>query len=121
MKWDTKSPMSMNIDRIISLLIAKEALPLSIVDSINFRQLITAINPRYQLVFVLSLSGTFFYRVRSRTVFSDNILPSLLAEAKAIIKKELKNAVLSLTLDGWTSKDCKKSLMAVTGKSCCFI
>lgn len=83
-------------------MLAKCALPLSLVNRESFPTLINALSPNFV--------------IKDRKYYSAVILPNLYDREFEKLRNEITNAQsVSLTTDIWSSKNNKQSLLAVTG------
>ncbi|CAI2347053.1 unnamed protein product [Caenorhabditis sp. 36 PRJEB53466] len=90
------------IDLLIIKMICSDLLPLRITEKTGFSELLKFLAP--------------YYKIRSRFYFSNTALPMLRRRLEDSIKEDLNSMTsLALTSDAWSSKDGKKSLLAVTG------
>ncbi|RVE41085.1 hypothetical protein evm_014266 [Chilo suppressalis] len=99
-KWCTSNPKSMEIDKLISEMIALQDLPFNFVEGIGFRRLMQFIVPNYHL--------------RGRHFFTENICGQLYETAKQI--KDLLTQIekISFTTDIWTEPSSNVSLLSLT-------
>lgn len=89
-KYSRTSQRHLNITTAIGMFIAKDLRPYSVVENEGFRNLLTVIDPRYE--------------VPSRTHFATSVLPKMYHTVKDKVVSDLKTATaISLTTDGWTS------------------
>ncbi|XP_060594605.1 E3 SUMO-protein ligase ZBED1-like [Ruditapes philippinarum] len=99
-KYASSSDRSKLITNKIARFLVKDLRPYSMVESPEFKDLISCLDPRYT--------------VPGRKVFSERIIPEMYESAKENVKLNLKNAEqVSLTTDGWTSC-ATESYMTVT-------
>jgi hypothetical protein len=99
-KYASNSDRPKLITNKIARLLVKDLRPYSMVESPEFKDLISCLDPRYT--------------VPGRKVFSDIIIPEMYNSAKEQVKLCLENAEqVSLTTDGWTSCTTE-SYMTVT-------
>ena len=89
-KYTTDSVKHKNITSKITLLLVKQMLPPSLVESQEWTDLLHELNPQYVCP--------------SRKHFSDNAIPSLYSQVKSVVMSDLKTAAgISCTTDGWSS------------------
>ncbi|KAI1698868.1 BED zinc finger domain-containing protein [Ditylenchus destructor] len=101
--WREKGPMTQKADRALAQLIAGANLPLSVVEHPAFKNFINILAPSYKL--------------KTRRTLNDKLINDLCAEYERKIKQELTQAdAVSLTTDGWTSKNGKHSVLSLTAR-----
>ena len=90
-KYLPSSTQAINLDKAVAFCIAKDMLPLQLVDKPGFRHMVTKLNPRYNLP--------------SRGHFTDISIPHLYSHVKtSVVKPKLDTAsYFSATTDLWTS------------------
>ena len=90
-KYPFSSQRAQQITRQVGIFIATDMRPLSIVDNLAFRQVLYAMDPRYDLP--------------CRRYFSDKVIPGLYEKAKEDLVTKLKRASnIAITTDSWTSR-----------------
>jgi hypothetical protein len=89
-KLNINSPRALAISKAIGQFIVVDMRPYSMVESVGFKQLISILEPRYEMP--------------SRPYLSDKIVPDLYQKTRESVIHELKQAqYVSVTTDGWTS------------------
>ena len=90
-KYSAASSQAINLDNAVAYCIAKDMLPLQIVDKPGFRHMLSKLNPRYNLP--------------SRRHFSDISIPRLYSQIRdSVVRPKLEQSVyFSATTDLWTS------------------
>ena len=90
-KYSATSSQAINLDNAVAYCIAKDMLPLQIVDKPGFRHMLSKLNPRYNLP--------------SRRHLSDISIPRLYSQIRdSVVRHKLEQAVyFSATTDLWTS------------------
>lgn len=100
-KWCNSNVKSMEMDRLISEMIALQDLPFNFVEGIGFRRLMQFIAPNYQL--------------RGRQFFTEHICGELYATLATKINDLLKQfEKISLTTDIWSEPSSNVSLLSLT-------
>nr|CAD2124788.1 unnamed protein product [Meloidogyne enterolobii] len=100
--WESDGEKTQQINKSIIEFICADIQPLSVVDNIGFKRLMTIALPKYNLP--------------SRFFFTNNMLPKIYEKVEARVKKELNIAnFVSITCDTWSSRDGAHSLLSVTG------
>ncbi|KAK0404471.1 hypothetical protein QR680_017467 [Steinernema hermaphroditum] len=90
-----------SINRALSLMIAVDSQPLSMVDRTGFRYFLNTVVPNYS--------------IRSRTSIYRTDIPALYEEYVARVKRRMNSVkYFSLTTDSWSSEDNKHSLLSLT-------
>ncbi|XP_048730602.2 E3 SUMO-protein ligase ZBED1-like [Ostrea edulis] len=98
--YKSSSPKAVDITQKIAKFLVKDLRPYRMVDSPEFRDIINALNPRYQ--------------VPSRKQFSEAIIPKMYNAVKENVLKTLSSATqVAITSDGWTSRSTE-SYVTVT-------
>nr|CAD2171629.1 unnamed protein product [Meloidogyne enterolobii] len=96
--WESDGEKTQQINKSIIEFICADIQPLSVVDNIGFKRLMTIALPKYNLP--------------SRFFFTNNMLPKIYEK----VEKELNIAnFVSITCDTWSSRDGAHSLLSVTG------
>lgn len=89
-KYTTSSQQHKTITDAMTRCIAESMLPVRLVDSVSFRDMVTALNPQYALP--------------SRTHFRYVAIPALYNKVKLTVEEEMRNVTsYSLTMDAWSS------------------
>ncbi|EGT46878.1 hypothetical protein CAEBREN_24165 [Caenorhabditis brenneri] len=100
--WGEMGHRSKEIDAAIMKMICTDHLPLRTVEKAGFLNLMKKIQPKYKM--------------KSRNYFSNTVLLNLKDELERKVKEDLLSMdYISITTDGWSSKDSKQSLLSVTG------
>ena len=100
--WDIKDSQAMAIHKKIGLMIALDNHPFTIVEQDGFIELLAHLQPRYL--------------IPSRKYFSDNVIPNIYEEIRAIVMEKLIEAkFISFTSDIWTCSSSKESFISLSG------
>jgi len=99
--WGFDDPRSLRMHEIVAQMIALDDQPYSIVNDHGFRQVIHALEPRYQLP-----SDTYL-----RTVAVPDLYQSLRSKVATVITDA---EYVSMTTDIWTTSMCTESLLSLT-------
>lgn len=98
--YETKSDKWRTITKAVSYHIAKDMVPVAIVEQVGFKNLLKTMDPRYELP--------------SRSYFSREALPQMYTEVRQTLADRLANVShFALTSDMWSSRTCEP-YMSVT-------
>ncbi|KAI1707030.1 zinc finger BED domain-containing protein 4 [Ditylenchus destructor] len=101
--WSRDGEKSKILDRMIVEMIAVDIQPLSVVGNTGFRRLLNFLAPKYDL--------------KSRYFYTETELQRSYQELKKKISVDLSSVeYLSLTIDGWSSKNAAHSLLGITAR-----
>nr|XP_022921168.1 zinc finger BED domain-containing protein 4-like [Onthophagus taurus] len=100
-KWASSNPKSVEIDNLISQMIALQDLPFNFVEGVGFRRLLQFIVPNYQL------RGRQFFT----SFICDELYPKLASKVVDLQKSFTK---ISFTTDVWTEPSSNVSLLSLT-------
>uniref|UniRef100_A0A1I7Z1B1 BED-type domain-containing protein n=1 Tax=Steinernema glaseri TaxID=37863 RepID=A0A1I7Z1B1_9BILA len=104
--WEQGGTRDEGITRALSLMIALDSQPVSMVDRPGFRHFLKVAIPSYKL--------------RSRTTISRTFIPDLYNEFKLKVTTRIQSAeYVSFTTDSWSSEDNRHSLLSLTAHWCC--
>lgn len=97
-KFDPKPREHRDLTKAVTYYIAKDRMPLNIVSKPGFQHLLSKFNPKYDLP--------------SKNYFSRVAIPSLYADVRKVVERELKSAdCFAATVETWT---CRSNEMYVT-------
>ena len=100
-KWKASDPRQVQLNNALAGFIATDLLPLYIVESASFRQLMEKAAPNFSMP--------------SRKHLSSNLLPSVCYSVETQLKMQMRQAQdICLTVDIWSSCDMR-SFMGITG------
>ncbi len=98
--YGSNSPKAQDVTTKIARFIIKDLRPYRIVESVEFKEMIKALDPRY--------------KVPSRKQFSEEIIPSMYRKVAGDVKEEIQKAEqVAITTDGWTSR-ATESFVTIT-------
>ncbi|KAK0401933.1 hypothetical protein QR680_016057 [Steinernema hermaphroditum] len=99
--WRPGGTKSESINRALSLMIAVDSQPLSMVDRPGFRNFMKTVVPNYS--------------IKSRTAIYRTEIPALYDEYVERVKRRMESVkYFSFTSDSWSSEDNKHSLLSLT-------
>ncbi|XP_073331910.1 zinc finger BED domain-containing protein 4-like [Pagrus major] len=98
-----ENPRAVKITEALTHFIALDDQPLSVVDNVGFRRLLSTLEPRYE--------------IPSRPYITDVMVPKLFEDVKKKVRDQVNKAsALSFTTDIWTSSVCPMSLLSLTAQ-----
>lgn len=102
-KMSRENPRAVKITEALTHFIALDDQPLSVVENVGFRRLLSVLEPRYE--------------IPSRPYFMDIMLPKLFEDVKNHVHNLLQEvSALSFTTDIWTSSVSPMSLLSLTAQ-----
>lgn len=98
-----ENPQAVKITEALTHFITLDDQPLSVVENVGFRRLLSTLEPRYE--------------IPSRSYITDVMVPKLFEDVKKNVRNLVKAAsALSFTTDIWTSSVCPMSLISLTAQ-----